>query len=683
MTAASRYDGPRWWDSPFRLLQTNLREEDALLDAPAAVDQLVDLGYDTWLCNAGGIMYFYPTHEAYQRPAARLRERPSGDMVGDVLAAAHARDVRVLSRFDFSRLPTEVIADHPEWAFVDKDGEWFTEDGLTAICPRSDYHELLVPRILRDFVERYPVDGVFFNWLQYPEVAYSGIYKGVCQCERCRTAFQAAHPGRQHPRTLTDDGYGQWLEVALRLLTELAERYSSVVNDVRPGTPLMLADVRMDIAFLETNSALDHNGDRWWAHTPSELASVNRLSDPGVPALVHSSVNLGLPYRQIAEEPTQFQRYIAQALSRGALPSTVVVGAVEAGRYPCLDAAADLLGFLREHTELYAGFTPANRVAVLRPRGGTALSAMQNRVDFSEYRGVYTALQEAHIPFDVLGLQFQDRLVGDDVVSRYDVVVVPGAEGLEEPLRQALDDFVRGGGTLVLTGEVFDGETPIFDSDPVTRRVRRLAGLAELGGRYVGPADGRTDEPLHPVLGHFSVVERGADATVGRLALSTQTPFGPPEITGGNSARGGAPALVRGRYGEGAVSHFPWAIGTTAHTSGLTALHRVIADEVRSLLAAPHEIDVDLPTQVEITLGRSGGRWVMHLVNHSGGRGDRVRASLPARGTVTLGGPLADAARQGVHALVDVREIQPESVVDGRVRIPVELDGVLEVIRLG
>ncbi|GAA2459915.1 hypothetical protein GCM10010191_95370 [Actinomadura vinacea] len=455
MTAASRFPGPHWWSSPFRLLQTNLRETDATLDASRAVDDLLSLGYDTWLCNAGGIVYFYPVDEPYQRTARTLAERPSGDLVGDVVNAAHERGVRVLSRFDFSRLPADIVAAHPEWAFVDRDGEWYTEDGLTAICPRSDYHEVRVPAILDDFVRRYPVDGVFFNWLQYPELAYSGAYKGVCRCERCRAAFQLEHPGHAHPRGVGDKGYDLWLTVALARLTELAERYSEVVNAVRPGTPLMLADVRMDIAFLETNSALGHGG-AWWPHTPSELAGVNRISDPAVPALVHSSVNVGLPYRQVAEEPAQFRRYMAQALSRGALPSSVAVGLADADRFPCLRSGADVLDFLRGHHDLYADFEPASQVALVRPRGGTALSAMQSRDDFSEYRGLYTALQEAHIAFDVIGLQHQEQLAHRDVLSRYRVVVVPGTEGMGALFRRALDEFVRAGGSLLLTGEAFE-----------------------------------------------------------------------------------------------------------------------------------------------------------------------------------------------------------------------------------
>lgn len=682
MTAASRFDGHKWWTEPFRLLQTNLREEDALLDAEATVDQFIELGYDTWLCNAGGIVYYYPVDQPYQRESSLLRQRGSGDMVGDVLTAVRQRGARLMSRFDFSRLPSDILEENPDWAFVDTDGNWYSEDGLTAICPRSDYHEHLVPEILQDFVERYPVDGIFFNWLQYPEVSYSGLYKGVCQCDRCRAAFQAAHPDAEHPRRIGDPTYAQWADVALSRLTELAERYSNVVNEIRPGTPFMLADVRMDIAFLEINSSLGHGSEGWWHHTPSEIASVNRISDPGVPALVHSSVNIGLPYRQVAEEPTQFVRYIAQALSRGALPSTVVVGQVDVGRFPCITAGRDLMSFLERHRSLYAAYAPTSRVALFRPRGGTALNAMQFPADFSEYRGVYTALQEAHVPFDVLGLQFQEQLARDDVASRYDVVIVPGAANLDEPLRRSLDAFVEQGGSLVLTGDVSNGADPVFESDPAAARVRRLTEPAELGGRYVGPADGSVDRPLHPVLGHFDLVALREGSSTGELALSSQSPNGPPERTGGNSAVDGAPAVLRAKRGRGSVTRFPWAIGLTSYRSGLTALDRVISDEVRMLLG-DLDVSAEFSSLIEITVGRSGESTVIHLVNHSGGRGDRVREPLPIRGTLVLRGDAADAARRGVRALVADADITVEETGGGVLRLSVPIEGVLEVVELG
>lgn len=681
MTIASELAADAWWLSPFRMLQTNLIEQDATLDASGAVAAVTSLGYDTWLCNAGGIVYFYPVAQEYQRAAATLAERPSGDLVGDALHAARAARVRFLARFDFSRLPSPIIAEHPDWAFIDHEDRWYVEDDLTAICPTSEYHERLVPEILRDFARRYQVDGIFFNWLQYPEFSYSMKYKGVCQCERCKALFRSAHPDQPHPRTMADPGYPLWLQVARERLSVLATRYAEAVNEVLPGTPVLLADVRVDVAFLETNSWLTgHGGTAWWKHTPSELASVNRLAHPDVPALVHSSVNVGLPFRQVAEQPSQFRRYVAQALSRGAQPSTVVIGQARSARFPCLTAAADLLRFHEAHQELYAGYRAAAEVAIFRPGGGPVLGSIQAG-DVSEYRGLYTALQESHIPFDVLGLQFQDTLTLD-ALSRYRVIVAPGTGGMDDSLLALLDAYVAAGGSLLLSGECFDDAgVSRLQSAPATRRTDHLDDVTQLGGRYVGPADGEDDGPLLPAIGRFSLAQWREESAAGELVLSSRAPFGPPEISGGNTPDLAAPALVRGEYGAGRVAQLPWTAGRSAFESGLTALDRLLSQEVHNLADDTLTISGTFPADVEVTVGRSGTSWVIHLVNHSGGRPDRVRDPVPTEGELHLSAALA-AAVTTARAEVADQILEIRRAADGSASVHVGVGTVLEVVRL-
>ena len=59
----------RWWQSPFRVFQTNIRELDAGLDVEAVADDVVDFGASAWLLNAAGIVSFYPSALDYQHPA--------------------------------------------------------------------------------------------------------------------------------------------------------------------------------------------------------------------------------------------------------------------------------------------------------------------------------------------------------------------------------------------------------------------------------------------------------------------------------------------------------------------------------------------------------------------------------------------------------------------------------------
>jgi len=97
-----------WWKRPYRTFQTNLREIDAGLDVTKVLDHIERIGANTWLLNTAGIVSFYPSELEFQHPSPWLAERPSGDLVGDAVAAAHARGVRVLSRVDFSKVQSAI-----------------------------------------------------------------------------------------------------------------------------------------------------------------------------------------------------------------------------------------------------------------------------------------------------------------------------------------------------------------------------------------------------------------------------------------------------------------------------------------------------------------------------------------------------------------------------------------------
>lgn len=113
--------GP-WYTRPFRIFQTNIREIDAGLDVDAVADDVRDFGATAWLLNAAGLVTFYPSTLPFARPSAWLRERPSGDLIGDALEAAHARSLRLPARCDFSKLHRSIYEQHPDWFYVSPAG---------------------------------------------------------------------------------------------------------------------------------------------------------------------------------------------------------------------------------------------------------------------------------------------------------------------------------------------------------------------------------------------------------------------------------------------------------------------------------------------------------------------------------------------------------------------------------
>src|SRR5699024_9638141 len=112
----------KWWDEPFRTFQTNLREIDAGLDVDKVADFIVDYGADTWLLSTAGIITNYPSALDCQTVNPALSERASRDLIGDAVAAAQARGIRVLGRLDFSKVDARRAEEYPQWCYLSPEG---------------------------------------------------------------------------------------------------------------------------------------------------------------------------------------------------------------------------------------------------------------------------------------------------------------------------------------------------------------------------------------------------------------------------------------------------------------------------------------------------------------------------------------------------------------------------------
>src|SRR6266702_4463234 len=97
-----------WWmKEPIRWVQTNLRENDAALNPQKFVDEIADFNGNALLMALGGISAFYPSQVQYHYVSPYI---PKGhDTFGEVLREAHARHIRIVGRFDFSKAHKEVF----------------------------------------------------------------------------------------------------------------------------------------------------------------------------------------------------------------------------------------------------------------------------------------------------------------------------------------------------------------------------------------------------------------------------------------------------------------------------------------------------------------------------------------------------------------------------------------------
>src|ERR1043165_4210742 len=153
---------PGWWmKEPIRWVQTNLRETDAAMDPQKFVKEIADFDANALLMALGGSSAFYPSKVQYHYVSPYI---PKGhDTFGEVLKLSHARGIRVVGRFDFSKAHRDVYEAHPEWFFKKADGEPAPYNGLYQACVNGGWYRQKAPEILAEALDRYGVDGLFFN----------------------------------------------------------------------------------------------------------------------------------------------------------------------------------------------------------------------------------------------------------------------------------------------------------------------------------------------------------------------------------------------------------------------------------------------------------------------------------------------------------------------------------------
>ncbi|NKY58360.1 alpha-amylase family protein [Nocardia flavorosea] len=657
MSASPAHGTHSRWQKPFTVFQTNLQEIDATMDIEPALDVIERHGADTWLVNAGGIAAFYPTDLPYHTRNPYLAQRPSGDFLGDAVAAANQRGIRVLARLDLSKVSPRAAADHPDWLFSTRGGQPQIYNGLYSTCPSGQYYQQRALDILDEILDRYPVDGFFFNWFNFSERDYSEVVHGICHCASCLRGFAEASGGSAFPDDHRSAGYALWRRYTETTLAVLARKYSEHTA-IRDRDLAMILRRGAPIVYQEGNNAFRHMpGKDFWPHATAENVSAQTTARPATPIILNAVAHIDSTYRMGAEQPEHVAQYLIQAIARGANPSTYILGAP--GRLPMagVSLAQQVTRFHRAHHDLYAALRPAASIVLIRPGARGVSAGYLDSIE--EFRGVYLALQQRHLPFDVLPIDDVTALADDGVIDRYRLVVLPGAGAVGSEIAEVLDEFVRRGGNLLTTGHsgvTADGSVEMASS-PALRQTGPVQSGSDVWSTYATldeqhrAGDFRYEGSIVPVFGTNTRYAWKRDAAAAGQLLA-QAPWGPPELAYGHRP-GSEPAVATMRFGSGTHSMITWTIGRTYREFGKTE----VRDHLLRVLHPMADIAVsaELPEQAELILGRDHKGYVAHILNQTGARRRSFGPHIPL-----TGGRLAiRGANPGTHAtaLVSRRDL--------------------------
>jgi hypothetical protein len=643
---AASAPSPGWWlTEPIRFFQTNLPETASTLDAERYIEQVASLPANTLLFNMGGIVAQYPTKVPFHYVSPHMP--PGRDLFGEILEKAHARHIRVIGRFDLSKTLEPVYRAHPEWFFKRTNGEPAVYNGTYLACINGDYYHGHALKILTEALERYAVDGLFFNMFGNPGEDYSGHPLGPCQCEACQTKFRARY-GRPLPTTTGDPDYRAFMNDSSR---EVAATIRDLIHRLRPDAAFCTYIDDYTDVIMHESSTVGPRALPPWVYSASDNVTRARTAEPAKQVFNMSMSFVDYPWRFISVPSHELQIWLYENLAHGAPPAFSIVGLPDQEDRFAMLAAKPVFQWHAQHEDLYVGQQSAARVLLL---------AMGNE---AAYRGFFRLLAEQHIPFDAT----RNLKWLDDPAGRYDLVIAPSGAA------PAIERYVQSGGHLLLAGAV-----PPPDTLPIAKvlNARRTAQASwRVHDHVLLPSLKDTDL----LLQDGGYVELEPPAGAAPLTLIPPAMFGPPEKVWVDKVETSIPGLILARHGQGGVAYIPWDVGGAYYKHASPGHAGLMSDVIDHLLSRGRQLKTNAHPLVEITLMRQPDRHrtLVHLVNLSGHAEAGYFAPIEMRDlSLELDESFARARAVSLDA-----SLAPESI-DGHTRITLPRLGAYEVIVL-
>ncbi|WP_228468899.1 family 10 glycosylhydrolase [Paenibacillus sp. JNUCC32] len=614
----------KWWSTNrLRLIQNNLRETDADMDVDLLIRELKSFQANVLMMNAGGIFAFYPSSLMHQYVTPYLTK----DLLGEAVEKAHANGLRFIARFDFSKAHESLWMRYPEWFYRDREGREVNYHGIVHTCLNGVYQQVKSLESIQEVLERYPVDGIFFNMFGYQHWDYSGNFYGPCYCPNCRLRFREvtgedllAYTGPEHPM---HELYRSFQE---RTSREMLERIHGFVKSLRSDVAISTYHPhRVDIVRKESNTSLKRSGQPWLYSASENVASIqDSWDDKLVSNCSINAIDLAYRFTGVSENENAIRLY--QSIGSGSGLDFCIIGAFEG--YPdraSFETVKDIFRYHAEHEELFGQLGSMAEAALVKPAAPEAAA---------EYHGMFKMLKEEHVLFDVV---MEEQLVAmESKLMHMRAVILPGVQGLSVAAARALHRAADAGAVLVATGTALERQ-------PELLKEWFAASFAGVKQSEPGAYLDVSDKSHFPGFAHgrdwivaggsFARVAFDPDTTECRLPFIEPSTFGPPERAYGHRIGADYGLGLHRRVGkQGTVRtgvYMPWNPGELYYRHGFEDYRQVMADVLHDIV--PNRVaTTNAPPCLELFVHRlKEGGCLVQLLNLSGYNGTTFMNPLP------------------------------------------------------
>jgi len=503
-------------------------------------------------------------------------------------------------------------AKHSDWRLLMADGQppgppytiagWSPAPGAL-MCPRSPYlEELMIPQLI-ELMDRYEVDGFWFDgdiWAMQP-----------CYCPRCRQAYTEATGEAEPPTAVSDPRWNKWWLFNLRAFEAFVTRYCDAIHQHKPG-------VLVCSNWLQT-----------FRNPGAPTVPVDWISSDNVPVYGVDGSRCQARFNSTRGKPWDIMLwdfYASHGMTEAHSPwvtkpvqmmqqeAAVVVAlggqvqACDAPWAPCglrtgqhvpwrMRRVREMGRFVKARRALCHGTETIPQIAVLHSEHHAHATVTGHNlfwnIDAAAVEGAVFGLLENHYGVDVM-----DEWALLPRLAEFPVIVAPEQHAMSDEMVKALKAYVMKGGKLMLTG---------------------AAVLNRFGADFLGVTEGKVEERISyhvpaddgatPVFSaKWRLLESAGAKTL--FSLGT-TPLVDEYLLP-------HPGATLHRQGKGKVLYVPGDLFRDFATNRY-ALNRALVGELVEKLAGTFDISVKGPVCVDVVLRRKGGKTIIHLINRASG----------------------------------------------------------------
>ncbi|MCM3781858.1 family 10 glycosylhydrolase [Neobacillus mesonae] len=611
-----------WWaENNLRLIQNNLREIDASMDVDHLISELKSFDANVLMMNAGGIFAFYPSELDHQYVTPYLTK----DLLGEAVQKAHEAGMRFIARFDFSKAHESLFANHPEWFYRNRHGQEVNYHGIVHTCLNGAYQQHKSLLSIAEVLEKYDVDGIFFNMFGYQHWDYSGNYYGPCYCDNCRKRFLEMtghnlndYTGQEHELHTT---YRHFQEVTSRQI--LQQIHTFVKSKWKHVAISTYHHHQVDIVRNESNTSLSRKGPRWIYSASENVAIIqNSWKDK---LISNCSINaIDLPYRftGVSSEETSIRLY--QNMANGSGLDFCIIGAFEGYPDPSgFEAVRGIFQFHAEHEDVYGKLESVAQIVLVKPIHPAAAE---------EYYGLYKILKEAHIVFDVIMEEQVEAMRTKLLAAR--AVLLPGIRNPSEGFIQTIRSIQKSETAILATGIALEDNPDLlveWFGAAIDHKSDEIAAYFDVSNEQHFPS--LKNRKWIIAAGSFARVQFNSAAAERRMNYIESASFGPPERAYGHRAGNdyGVGLVHNDKDGVGRIKsvYYPWSPGALYYKYGYEDHKFAVVDLLHEMIQEPL-ISTNAPASTELFLHRTAdGSYLLQFINLSGFNGTTYMEPIP------------------------------------------------------